>query len=152
MSDPERGFTLVELMVSLWIGAVILAVAIPNFVTALDRVNLARTTATVLENLRDQQSLAQKLLAYQEVRFAPFSNYYVLYGYGTGYGSDFQFAPQITYAEGYLHLPQPNIRYDDAGTVSESGQIAFTDTEGDVLDIVVYLQSGETRILHHMIG
>ncbi len=140
-----------ELLMALWIMGVAMAMVIPNFMRAIDHAHLQKTAGEVVCDLRLQQVKAQELQSFQEVRFAPFSNFYQLYGDGEGVLSTSTFEPTTSYFEGYLHLPQPTVRFDDNGNVSESGQIGFVDPEGDVMNLVVHLQYGEVEILHHMV-
>lgn len=141
--EAQAGFSLIEVMVAVAIATVIMAVALPDFSRAMDRAYLWQTTCQVVGDLRDQQARAYAVQAYQEVRFAPFANYYELYSDGIGYTSFVSFAPRITYEDGYLHLSEPTVRFNLAGDVSESGKIGFVDPEGDKQTIIICLQSGE---------
>ena len=56
---PEQGFTLVELLVVLTIGALLVGVALPQVRTLL-RPDIDRTTRSVSLAIRDQRSLAMR--------------------------------------------------------------------------------------------
>ena len=56
---PEQGFTLVELLVVLTIGALLVGVALPQVRTLL-RPDIDRTTRSVALAIRDQRSLAMR--------------------------------------------------------------------------------------------
>jgi general secretion pathway protein H len=56
---PDRGFTLVELLVVLTIGALLAGVALPQVRTLL-RPDIDRTTRSVALAIRDQRSLAMR--------------------------------------------------------------------------------------------
>lgn len=148
----ESGYSLIELLMALWITAVALAIALPGFVRAMEYAQLQNTVAHVLSDIQLQQVRAVELQCFQEVRFAPFSDYYERFGSRQGVLSWTQFATPTRYEEGYLHLAEPNLRFDDQGDVSESGQIGLMSPRGEILDVVVYLQFGAIRLVHHMIS
>jgi general secretion pathway protein H len=56
---PDRGFTLVELLVVLTIGALLVGVALPQ-ARSLLRPDIDRTTRSVALAIRDQRSLAMR--------------------------------------------------------------------------------------------
>ncbi|MCY0876329.1 MAG: prepilin-type N-terminal cleavage/methylation domain-containing protein [Firmicutes bacterium] len=148
----EQGFSLIEVMVALAVSTLLMAIALPDFSALVDRAFLFNTTCEIVGDLRDQQALARAQQAYQEVRFAPFAPYYQLYSDGIGYTRYTGFDPGVMYEDGYLHLPQPTVRYNLAGNVNESGKIGLADREGDKQTIVVCLDSGELRFTHGLLG
>ncbi len=149
--SAEDGFTLFESMVSLWIVSVVTACTLPGFAGAFDRAELRTTTAQIVSQLCLQQARAIQWQHYEEVRFSPYQPFYQLYDPVTGAGPVIPFGAKTGYAEGYLHLPVSTVRYDALGFVNQSGQAALTSPEGDVQNVVIYLQYGEMRILSHMI-
>lgn len=114
-------------------------------VAAQDRGALDATQAHIAADIALSQVTAADQQSFQELRFAPGVPEYTLYANGRGFGDQYRFVPPTRYAEGYLLLPQPYLRYDDLGQVSESGQIGLVDPEGDVRDLVVYLGDGVVR-------
>ncbi len=139
------------MLLSLAIWAIVIAIALPNFIGLLDSANLQQTALQVVSDLRSQQIRAERFQTYQEVRFAPFNNYYLLYGNGTGYEGFKIFVWPTHYFDGYLHLNYPTVRFDDNGDINESGQIGFSDSFGHTQNIVIYLQYGDMRLIPHMI-
>ena len=152
MQTGQGGYTLVELAVALSVAAIALAVALPAFKASADKAQLQATAARLFADLAAAQAKAADIQEYQEIRFAPFADYYMLYAAGGVYEGATSFLAPTRYFEGYLHLPEPTVRFDDLGHVSESGQIALEDPEGDVRDIVVYMGYGSLHGLHHTIG
>jgi len=148
----QSGFTLLEVSVSLLIVAIASSVALPVCVHSLDRARLLETGYTLAEQLRLQQMSALTRQEYQEVRLTPEGNSWTLYGNQVGYEGVGFFSPGITYEDGYLHLPEPTVRFIDTGTVSESGQIGLIDPEGDKFAIVVCLGSGTLRFARGLDG
>ncbi|PWI58810.1 pilus assembly FimT family protein [Sulfoacidibacillus thermotolerans] len=150
MTD-DFGYSLLEILIGLMIFAMLSALVLPNVTALLDSANLHQTALQVLSDLRMQQLRAEEFQAYQEVRFAPFAPYYFLYGNSGRFEKYQPFSWPTDYYDGYLHLPNPTVRFDDLGNVSESGQIAFTDPLGGVQNIVLYLQYGDMRMTTHML-
>ncbi|MCY0893120.1 MAG: prepilin-type N-terminal cleavage/methylation domain-containing protein [Acidibacillus sp.] len=147
----EDGFSLIEVLIALVIWAIVIAIALPDFIGLLDGAQLQQTALQIVSDLRSQQMKAEQVQLYQEVRFAPFNTYYFLYGNGTGYEAFKSFDWPTTYYDGYLHLQSPTVRYDDYGNVSESGQIGLVDPFGHIQNIVLYLQYGDMRLTSHML-
>ncbi len=145
------GFTLLESMISLWIVSIVLVIVLPDFVASFDRAQLRLTTQQVVSQLCLQQMKAIQWQRYEEVRFEPYGLYYQLYDPILGIGPRLPFTGRTEYFEGYLHLPLTTIRYDARGFVNQSGQAAFVSPEGDIQNIVIYLQYGGLRLLPHMI-
>jgi len=136
----------------LLIWSIAAAVALPNIMALYDWSALQNTASQTMSDLRSQQLRAEDLAQYQEVRFAPDQGWYFLYGDLVGVEQFRLFAWPTTYFEGYVHLPEPTVRFDDYGTVSESGQIGFVSPTGRVADIVLYMQYGEMRLVSHMVS
>ncbi len=147
----EHGFSLVETLVALFIAVVMAAVAMPDFRAISDRTRLDLTAACLASDLATAQATAVDLGEYEEVRFAPFGDTYQTYLDGGRYGPMKTFAAPTRYFDGYLHLPEPSLRYYSTSTVSESGQIGLVDPEGDVRDIIVSLGFGVLRQYRHMV-
>ncbi len=148
----DRGFSLIETVVAVFLSAVMAAIAWPDFRSMYDRGQLDVTSDRLVADLSTAQVVAFDLDKYEEIRFAPFGDYYQIYLDGAGYESFRAFASPTRYFEGYLHLPEPYLRFYGSGGVSESGQIGLVDPEGDVRDIVVSLGFGVLRPYRHMVG
>ena len=146
----DQGFTLVETVVVLLIWSIAAAVALPDIMALYDWAALQDTAAQTVSDLRTQQLRAEDFGRYQEVRFAPEQGWYVLYGDVVGVERFRLFVWPTAYFEGYVHLPEPTVRFDIYGTVSESGQIGFVSPTGRVADIILYMQYGELRLASHM--
>ena len=147
----EHGFSLAETLVGLFISVVMAMVALPDFHVIFDRTRLDLTADCLASDLATAQVTAVELGEYEEVRFAPFGDTYQTYLDGGRYGPVRTFASPTRYFEGYLHLPEPSLRYYGTSTVSESGQIGLVDPEGDVRDIIVSLGFGVLRQYRHMV-
>lgn len=148
----EHGFSLPETLVALFIAVVTAAVALPDFHVIFDRTRLDLTADCLASDLATSQATAVDLGEYDEVRFSPFGDTYQTYLDGGRYGPMKAFAAPTRYFEGYLHLPEPSLRYYSTGTVSESGQIGLVDPEGDVRDLIVSLGFGVLRQYRHMVS
>ncbi len=151
MKKTCAGFTLLESMVSLWIVSLVTVVVLPDFVTSFDHAQLRLTAQQVVSQLCLQQIKAIQWQRYEEVRFEPYGLFYQLYDPVLGIGPLLPFAGRTGYFEGYLHLPLTTVRYDARGYVNQSGQAALVSPEGDIQNIVIYLQYGGLRVLPHML-
>lgn len=151
MKNTCAGFTLLESMVSLWIVSLVTVVVLPDFIASFDRAQLQLTTQQIVSQLCLQQMKAIQWQRYEEIRFQPYGSNYQLYDPAVGIGPLLPFAGRTGYFEGYLHLPISTVRYDTRGYINQSGQAAFVSPEGDIQNIVVYLQYGGLRVLPHMI-
>jgi len=150
--EKDAGFSLIEMLTALVVLSIVSVIALPNFIRAVDRANLYAATYAIAATMHIQQARAISQQGFQEIRFAPFANYYDLYSSGVGFTAVVSFPSGIRYEDGYLHLPEPTLRYNNRGDVSESGQIGLIDPEGDKLTIVVLLQSGTIRYAQGLSG
>lgn len=75
----QHGFTLVELMVTVIVAAILLAVALPSFLDTIDRTRVAGAADNLLADLRYAQAAAMKTNAPVTVTFTAGANWqYVL--------------------------------------------------------------------------
>lgn len=142
-SRAEAGFTLLEATVALAIWGMLAAVTLPGFIHASHVADLRSTTRRLVADLRTAQAKARAYARYEEVRFAPYANFYYLFDIRSGVRGPVYFRSSTEYFDGYNHLPLPTLRFDDYGDVNQSGRVMLVDPEGDLAEIVIYMQFGQ---------
>ena len=142
----ESGFTLLELVIAIFLFGLGLSIILPSFMTARDHAVLEVSMWQIVSDLRTQQMQAEKDQMYQEVRFPLTGNIYYLYNGASGLFTGRKIEPPISYYEGIIHLPQPTIRFNVLGNVNESGQIIIKDPEGAIRNTIIYMQYGDMKV------
>ena len=142
----DNGFTLLELMIAIFLFGVGLSVMLPAFVSAKDHAALETSAWQIVSDLRTQQMRAQIKQVYQEIRFPSYSETYYFYDGAGGQFTPRTIASPIYYYEGFVHLPSSTVRFNPLGNVNQGGQIIIQDPEGAVRNAVLYLQYGDIRM------
>ena len=142
----ESGFTLLELVIAIFLFGLGLSIILPSFITARDHAVLEVSMWQIVSDLRTQQMQAEQDQMYQEVRFPLVGNTYYLYNGASGLFTGRMIEPPISYYEGILHLPQSTIRFNALGNVNESGQIIIQDPEGAIRNAIIYMQYGDMQV------
>ncbi len=142
----DNGFTLLELVIAIFLFGVGLSIVLPGFVSAKDHAALETSAWQIVSDLRTQQMLAQTKQVYQEIRFLPYSETYYFYDGSNGHFTPRTISSPIFYFEGIVHLPSSTVRFNPLGNVNEGGQIIIQDPEGAIRNAVLYLQYGDIRM------
>ncbi|WP_067712536.1 prepilin-type N-terminal cleavage/methylation domain-containing protein [Ferroacidibacillus organovorans] len=144
-SASDKGFSLLEMTLTIAVISVALGFAMPDVLHTLQRANVWSTSAIVASDLRATQVRAEWSGRFQDLRFDPQGTQYYRYDSQIGAFDSAQFAPFVEFEQGYLHLQSPYIRYYSSGDVSESGTVYFQDAFGDLSGFTLYLGRGEIR-------
>lgn len=146
--QPARGFTLLEVIVSLIIMAMIVLLAAPNFAPVMDRIKLksdAVQLAWVLKNAR------------QEAISSGVRSYVIFYKEGNKYKHTKSNKQQETYylSEGirfagnnFTMLVGQNqaCSFTPSGAPGQAGTITLSNRSGRYLYVIVNLASGRIRV------
>ncbi len=148
MRENDNGFTLLELVIAIFIVGIGLSIVLPVFISARDHAALETSAWQIVSDLRTQQMSAQFKQVYQEVRFLPYSNTYYFYDGSNGSFTPKTIASPIAFYEGIVHLPSSTVRFNPLGNINEGGQIIIQNPEGAMRNAVLYLQYGDIRMAY----
>jgi type II secretory pathway pseudopilin PulG len=144
------GFSVLEMLLVLFVTAVALMIALPAFRALTGRANLMVAQQQVVAALRVQRARAVAWQRDESVQFNLAYPCIVLYAPVSGWTCAIPLGSGLRYFEGYPHLPSFCVRYDGRGTVNEGGQIGLLDERGEIGDVVLYLGDGVARTQNHM--
>jgi type II secretory pathway pseudopilin PulG len=136
----QTGFTWFELVVAMWITAVLAAVSLPYCVRAAGTLHVFHTAQRLIWELRYAQTAAQVTGQGSVVRLFPYSPQYWTYVRGNVVDAS-MFDPGVMYRDGYLQLGSGAISYDVQGTSTVAGTVALV-SGPDEQDIHLYMGSG----------
>jgi len=140
MSAKRNGFTLLEVMVSLTILAIMTAIAVPSSLRFVSFSRLTYTQQALYASLQLMQDTAQKNGQFAQVRASLYTPYYALYE-GTTWFRSRTFLPGVQYHDGYLQMNTGQFTYDVLGDSQIAGTIRLV-SDGAEKDIHLFMGTG----------
>jgi Tfp pilus assembly protein FimT len=139
-ADTGAGFTLLELVVALFITGLSVGLAVPACGAVLSDQALVSTTVDLLAHLRYAQTAGQALDSYGWVRMSKYTPTYTTLISSVPVDT-VQFASGVNYVDGYLELGTGSLMYDNLGNGQVGGVIRLTNGRAE-RDIDLYIGCG----------